>query len=163
MPLQEIEKEIQRQIVTGKNATPRERFVFRGFPHKKLEDFLKFIAQFGQPEFILALTCKDDIVKQRFLKKEGADEINEEQQADLLDDSKVNKKIRTDITAHFKEVPLVEIDTGKLSMEAVARSLASRFASKIILVNHEPSLRSSVDTACSNLSIKYNCLYISIY
>lgn len=31
------------------------------------------------------------------------------------------------------------------------------------MVNHESSLRSSVDTACSNLAIRYNCLYLSTY
>jgi len=82
---------------------------------------LNFLAQFGNPEFILALTCKDEFVRKRFMVKHEADDINEEQQAELTDDSKLNKKIRTDMIAHFKEVPVVEIDTGKLSKEAVAR------------------------------------------
>jgi len=147
----------------GKNAVPRRRFIFRGYPQKKLEDFLKFIAPFGNPEFILALTCKDDIVRQRYMKKHEVDDVNEEQQAELTEDSKLNKKIRTELTNHFKEVPVVNIDTGKDSMETVARALADKFAAKIILVNHESSLRGSVDTACSNLAIRYNCLYVSAY
>ena len=32
---------------------------------------------------------------------------------------------------------------------------------RVILVNHEKRL--SVDTTCSNLGIKYNMLYISVY
>lgn len=48
-------------------------------------------------------------------------------------------------------------------MEAVARALTDRFAAKVILVNHEASLRSSVDTACANLAIRYNCLYLSAH
>jgi hypothetical protein len=78
VPLGEIEKDICRQIAEGKASVPRKRFVFRGYAHKKLEDFLKFLAQFGNPEFILALTCKDDIIKQRFMKKNEVDEVNED-------------------------------------------------------------------------------------
>ena len=81
----------------------------------------------------------------------------------MLEDSKASKKIRTDLTAHFKDVGVIEIDSGKLSMEAVAKSLADRFAAKIILVKHESSLRSSVDTSCANLAIRHNCLYLSAY
>jgi len=48
-------------------------------------------------------------------------------------------------------------------MEAVGKALHHRFAAKVILVNHESTLRGSVDTACANLAIKYNCLYLSAY
>lgn len=37
----------------------------------------------------------------------------------------------------------------------------SKFCAKVILVNHEK--RIEVDTACSNLAIKYNMLYMSVY
>lgn len=81
----------------------------------------------------------------------------------------MNKKIRTDITNHFKKdiddgaFSLVNLDTGSSPMEAVGKALNHRFAAKVILVNHDSSLRGSVDTACSNLAIKYNCLYLSAY
>jgi hypothetical protein len=39
---------------------------------------LKFIAQFGSPEYILATNCKDDEVKKRFMKKNEVDEVNED-------------------------------------------------------------------------------------
>jgi len=35
------------------------------------------------------------------------------------------------------------------------------FAAKIVLVNHEKRL--NVDVTCSNLSVKFNMLYISVY
>lgn len=35
------------------------------------------------------------------------------------------------------------------------------FSVKVILVNHEKRLE--VDTPCSNLAIKYNMLYLSVY
>ena len=39
--------------------------------------------------------------------------------------------------------------------------MRSKFSAKVILVNHEK--RIEVDTACSNLAIKYNLLYLSVY
>lgn len=47
------------------------------------------------------------------------------------------------------------------SLESTLERLRSDFCAKIILVNHENKLE--VDTACSNLAIKYNMLYLSVY
>lgn len=44
VPLSKVEEEIVRQIEAGKSAVPRKKFVFRGFTHKNVQDFLKFIA-----------------------------------------------------------------------------------------------------------------------
>lgn len=43
----------------------------------------------------------------------------------------------------------------------MAAELKNLFVPKVILVNHEKRL--TVDTACANLAIKYNFLYISVY
>ena len=40
-------------------------------------------------------------------------------------------------------------------------AVRSNFSAKVVLVNHEK--RIEVDTACSNLAIKYNMLYLSVY
>lgn len=47
------------------------------------------------------------------------------------------------------------------SNEAISEALKANFAAKIILVNHEKRL--DVDTTCSNLAIKYQMLYFSVY
>lgn len=47
------------------------------------------------------------------------------------------------------------------SNEAVIENLRGNFSAKIILVNHEKRL--DVDTTCSNIAIKYNMLYLSVY
>jgi len=46
-------------------------------------------------------------------------------------------------------------------MEGATKKLRDIFSAKVILVNHEKRL--DIDTVCSNLAIKYNYLYISVY
>jgi len=41
------------------------------------------------------------------------------------------------------------------------KEVNKEFSAKVMLVVHEK--RIDVDTACSNLAIKYNLLYISVY
>lgn len=47
------------------------------------------------------------------------------------------------------------------SMETIMNELRSQFCAKVVLINHESGI--SVDTACANLAIKYNMLYVSVY
>lgn len=47
------------------------------------------------------------------------------------------------------------------SFETTLKSLKGLFSAKVILLNHEKRL--TVDTTCSNIAIKYNMLYISVY
>jgi len=49
----------------------------------------------------------------------------------------------------------------ELSEDSLVPELKNLFEAKVILVNHEKRL--TVDTACANLAIKYNFLYISVY
>jgi hypothetical protein len=52
------------------------------------------------------------------------------------------------------------LDTEK-SLESTLEDLRSHFCAKVILINHENRLQ--VDTACANLAIKYNMLYVSVF
>lgn len=47
------------------------------------------------------------------------------------------------------------------SLETTLSNLRNNFSAKVIIVNHEKRL--DVDTNCSNLAIKYNMLYLSVY
>jgi hypothetical protein len=47
------------------------------------------------------------------------------------------------------------------SLETTLTSLRNQFSAKVIIVNHEKRL--DVDTTCSNLAIKFNMLYLSVY
>lgn len=50
---------------------------------------------------------------------------------------------------------------AKDSIQSTAESLKSQFQPKVIVVNHEKRL--GIDVSCSNLAIKYNLIYISVY
>lgn len=52
------------------------------------------------------------------------------------------------------------MDTGA-SLETTTANLRAKFAPKVILINHEKRL--GVDVTCSNLAIKFNMIYISVY
>lgn len=54
---------------------------------------------------------------------------------------------------------LYEVSTE--TQEGANNKLKSLFSAKVIIVNHDKRL--DVDTQCSNLSIKYNMLYMSVY
>jgi hypothetical protein len=47
------------------------------------------------------------------------------------------------------------------TVETLRQTLRNVFGYKVVIVNHEKRL--PVDTACSNLAIKYNMLYLSVY
>lgn len=58
------------------------------------------------------------------------------------------------------KVRLIAIN-GENSNQILIDNVKGHFAAKIILVNHEKAL--DVDVPCSNLAIKYNMLYLSVY
>jgi len=58
------------------------------------------------------------------------------------------------------KVRLIAIN-GENTNQILVDNVKSHFAAKIILVNHEKNL--DVDVPCSNLAIKYNMLYLSVY
>jgi hypothetical protein len=63
------------------------------------------------------------------------------------------------IDANIKH-KLINISTDG-SLETTINGLKKHFSAKVIIVNHEKRL--DVDTTCSNLAIKYNMLYLSVY
>lgn len=48
-----------------------------------------------------------------------------------------------------------------LSLESTVAFLRNIYSAKVVIVNHEKRLQ--VDTASSNVAIKYNMLYLSVY
>jgi hypothetical protein len=55
---------------------------------------------------------------------------------------------------------MINLNTNE-SLETTLANLKGMFSAKVIIVNHEKHLL--VDTVCSNLAIKYNMLYLSVY
>ena len=116
------------------------------------------------PDFLLFLTAEEKTIKERYAKKNEMDDFPEDQMDVLLEDSKLNKKVRTGLVEYFEphmgRVNIMQIATDG-SIETTTRELNNKFSPKVILVNHEKLL--NVDTTCANLAIKYNMVYISAY
>lgn len=55
VPIQEIEKEISKIITEG--AKSKTKFIFDGYSHKNLQDFIDFTEEFGVPEFLICLSA----------------------------------------------------------------------------------------------------------
>jgi len=116
------------------------------------------------PDFLLFVTAEEKRIKERYAKKNEMDDFPEDQLESLLEDSKMNKKLRADLTQHFEphvaRVSIMTLATDG-SLETTYKELNNKFSPKVILVNHEKSL--PVDTTCANIAIKYNMVYISAY
>lgn len=125
---------------------------------------MAFIDKIGVPDFILYMTAKEDSIKERFMKKNETEEVSEEQTAEIKADSDANKAKRLSIqkraAAYGDKCKQITQSTDK-SLETVKAEIKGKFSPGIIVVKHDKNL--SVDNTCSNLSLKYDMLYISAY
>lgn len=60
VPIADIEKAICAQVNAKKKTA---RFIFDDFVHETEDEFLKFLEQFGQPDFVLFITAEEKTVK----------------------------------------------------------------------------------------------------
>lgn len=129
-------------------------------------NFMNFISQFGNPQFILSLSATDKYLKSRWSKKnddadfpeegDAVDEFNRQTEEDTTTKATVTSKY----TGKNARVELMNLDTSN-SLDTTKKQLKRLFQPKVIVVNHEKRL--GVDVTCANLAIKYNLLYISVY
>jgi len=115
---------------------------------------------------VLFLTATEKTVRERWMKKNEADDVPEDALEALKADSATNSARRETLRAHFElfgeRCQIMQINTTNVgSIESLTKDLNNKFSPKVILVNHEKKL--SVDNVCSNLAIKYNMIYISAY
>jgi len=107
-----------------------------------------------------------DKIEHRFKIKDGEDpvEIGEEQAEELKTQEEAynaHKAFFTDAYGgRVGRVAFIELDTGA-ELERTKKDLNAQFAPKIVLVNHEKRL--NVDVTCSNLGVKFNLIYLSVY
>ena len=74
--------------------------------------------------------------------------------------AKAIKEIKAKFEPLKDRVTQIDLKTDS-SLETTLSSLQKKFQPKVILINHEKRL--GVDVTCSNLAIKYNMIYISVY
>jgi hypothetical protein len=85
--------------------------------------------------------------------------LPEEHEEKLKADDANFKAIKGDINQKYGDL-VVEMFTEN-KIEEVTNEVRSKFAPKLVLINHEKAL--PVDTVCSNLALKFNMLYLSVY
>lgn len=166
-PTPDIEK-AAAAIIASAAGGKRQKFLLDGYNliYKTPEDLMAFTSTFGVPEFVLDLTASQANIDARWATKNEKDAIDEEGDRPVLDDLKKEdeamrtpfiQKIQMDAGDRCKVISLSTDD----SLETTTGKLKAAFQPKIILLNHEKRL--GTDTACANLAIKYNLIYISVY
>jgi len=84
-------------------------------------------------------------------------DLPEETVAELEEAAKKAEEVHAEVDAIYSAIC---INTDG-SLETTLANLRNKFSAKVLIVNHEKRL--DVDTTCSNLAIKYNMLYLSVY
>lgn len=104
VPIADVEKEICSIIDTAQKSGNRCKFVFDGFTHDTDEGFLKFIEQFGCPEWALFLTADAGTINSRWLAKNDPEgtEVPEDAQETIKADSVTNSARRQKLCVHFE-------------------------------------------------------------
>lgn len=162
----EVEKEILNMISSDKDNGNKCFYIFDGQYHEKVEDYADFLlTNLGAPSYMITAYADKAVIEARFKEKnEIADELPEEEKNNIAEKANQahedNHKYKACFHSVISRVKLISLDTG-VSKEALIAEIRSQFSCKVILVNHEK--RIDVDTACSNLAIKYNMLYMSVY
>lgn len=159
-PISEVEA-----VVSKLMQDKSKKYVFDGFKHENVADFINWLNQYGGPNFVLGLTADEAAIAPRWVSKYNEDaELDDEKKEAVKEESKVADKVLENVCAAYEPLGarfnLIKIDTST-SLETTKAQLMANFAPKVILVNHEKNL--PVDTACSNLAIKRNMIYISVY
>jgi hypothetical protein len=139
--------------------------MFESWLHKTTSEFLSWInSQFGLPSFSIHCACEKKTAEERYKKKNETEEIPEDAGAELEESSKKAEKQRAEVEQTFAsakgKLGLITLNTDG-SLETTLNNLRGLFSARVIIVNHEKQL--DVDTTCSNLAIKYNMLYLSVY
>jgi hypothetical protein len=123
------------------------------------------LEQLGQPDFFVTCQCEKKVIESRYKVKNEVEEIPQDAAEELDGKSKASEKevnaflsaLEQSSNGTFQPTP-IQTD---LSLETTIQNLRNSFSARVIIVNHEKKL--AVDTTLSNLAIKYNMLYLSVY
>lgn len=152
-------------VATDRAANNKFTYLFCEWQHKTIGDFVSFMrSNFDLPSFSIHCQVDKKTVEDRFKKMNETEEINEDAAAELEESNKKAEKNKADVESTFAEfkgkVRIITLACDG-STETQVNNLKSHFSAKVIIVNHEKKLE--VDTTLSNLAIKYNMVYLSVY
>ena len=141
-------------------------YIIDGQHHETIDDAASFLqSNLGNPTYVINCTAGIEEITARLKEKDGNEEALGEEDIAVLKEkaaaaAEVAQRLRGCWADFIDRVKWIDQDTA-MSKESLAMSVRSNFSAKVVLVNHEK--RIEVDTACSNLAIKYNMLYLSVY
>lgn len=145
---------------TVNRVDKKEKFVLDGWALEP-ELFNKIVKIMGTPEFYIDLLCEPAVLKERFKKKNEIQEMSEEQNAEFEKNMTTFKSI-SQTFENFKTAPytqVIQINTSGL-IDYAYEQLKAYFEPRLLLVRHDHSI--AVDAILTNLSIKYDILYIAV-
>jgi hypothetical protein len=136
--------------------------------HKSAGDCMRWFHEtFGRPSFHVFLTVDNNIIEDRFRVSKEMDagaELGDEHKEALQEKKAAGEAEKKAVDAALAEfggkTRLISLTTDK-SLETIMNELRSQFCAKVVLINHDNGI--PVDTACANLAIKFNMLYVSAY
>lgn len=168
IPDAEVEKELVKLISDDQSRGEKYLYLFDGIYHESIEAGGAFMSgEFGAPTYLISTTAIPAEIESRYRKSkemEDGAELGEEDKAELADGASAAAKNLEQWTAFVGQfgdrVKQITFDTG-VSQETLTAEIRSQFCVNVIIVNHEKRL--NVDVVCSNLAIKYNMLYLSVY
>ena len=76
VPIAKVEEEITNMIEGSKGTGAK--FLFDNYTHATDEEFLKFTSKFGSPSMVVFLTADEKFIKERWMKKNEAEEFPED-------------------------------------------------------------------------------------
>lgn len=158
--IEEVEEDVLRMIKNGKG----QKFAFDDYTHASEDEFIHFCEKIGVPDFGLFLTADESVIKERWCKKNEAEEAPEDAVQEIKANSATNAAKRQALCVHLEKYgercEIIHQNTDQ-SHETVVKEIAQKFAPAVLLVNHEKKYL--VDSTCANLAMKYNMIYISVY
>jgi len=166
VPLEEIQKDTLAIVAKDKAACEKFTYVFDGYAHKSPADFVAWANEsFGPGDFYVNCTSELKDIEERYKKKNEVEEVGEDVAEELAAQEKEAnleaKALTNSVTSLFGARCQQLTVANDSSLEALFSQLRSMFCAKVVLVNHEQRL--NVDTACSNIAICFNMLYLSVH
>jgi len=164
VPIEKIEECILETISKDKGSNDKFCYIFDSWEHKDADSFFINMSQeFGLPNFLIHTDASKATVNDRYKKANEVDDIGEEAQAELTEAATKDETNQKEFEDRFTQSEILKKmhSVSTETMEGCNRALKNIFSPKVVLVNHEKRL--DVDIVCSNLAIKYDFLYISVY
>ena len=164
-PIAEVEKDVLALIAADKANGQTFNYLFEGYRHETAEAFIQFASSnLGAPNSIIIANCDQKEIENRYKKENEVEELDEGAQEVLKTQQEEFDVQKSQLTAALEQFEgkcnTLTFQTDQ-SLESLTAAVRSSFCAKVILVNHESRL--CVDTACANLAIKYNMLFLSVY